>query len=212
VLLPATLDFGTRVIGTTRVRTARVTNQGPGALVITAVAATTAQFSADRGDCPASLAAGRTCDLGVTYSPTAAGVVNATLSVTSNASNSPTTMALAGVGKPAGGGAAPLLLAAVGGPAGLAPLTARALGVPVAIKVPAGATVVRVRLLTASGVVLFATSRTVRAGEAVKFWLSDKALRKNLRKGGRYVLEARAGKSKWSLGKPSRRGFRIARI
>jgi hypothetical protein len=104
ITLPATTDFGRRATGSTRVQNVRLTNNGPVALLLAATnpVTTTGQFTATLGTCPvapATLAAGRSCNLSVTYRPTSVGPVTGSLTVTSNAVSSPTTVALTGTGR-----------------------------------------------------------------------------------------------------------------
>ena len=100
VAIPATLAFGAQRINANRTNTLTVTNQGPGALLITSVSTSGGVFTADRGNCPVSLAAGRNCKVNVTFRPTVAGQTSTgTLTVISNASNSPTATTLTGTGR-----------------------------------------------------------------------------------------------------------------
>ncbi len=100
VAMPATLAFGAQRINANKTVTLTVTNQGPGALVITSVTTSGAPFTATRGNCPASLAAGRNCKLDITYRPTVRGLTSTgTVTVISNASNSPTATTLTGTGR-----------------------------------------------------------------------------------------------------------------
>ena len=100
VAMPATLNFGQQRINQNRTQTLTVNNQGPGALLITTVTTSGGVFTATRGNCPTSLAAGRNCKLNVTFRPLVAGQAYAgTVTVNSNASNSPTSSALTGTGR-----------------------------------------------------------------------------------------------------------------
>jgi hypothetical protein len=91
---PASVAFGSTTVGTVSAASAvTVTNTGTVAASVTAVSVT-AQF-AQTNNC-ATLAAGGTCTVNVTYNPTAAGNVTGSLTVTSNAANSPLTVALSG--------------------------------------------------------------------------------------------------------------------
>jgi hypothetical protein len=69
----------------------RVRNTGTNPLVITA-ANTIAPFSATLGTCTTPVAPGRTCNLLVTFRPTSAQTYTAPLSLTSNASNNPSSI------------------------------------------------------------------------------------------------------------------------
>jgi Ca2+-binding RTX toxin-like protein len=96
--LPATVDFGQVRLNQTRTQNVRATNTGTAPLVI-GVLETTGPFTATRGNCPTSLAAGRNCNLSVTFRPTVAGAHTGTLTVNSNATNSPTIATLTGSGR-----------------------------------------------------------------------------------------------------------------
>jgi len=58
-----------------------------------------ANFAISSNTCGASIAAGASCTVGVTFSPTAKGTVNGTLTFNDNAANSPQTVSLTGTGK-----------------------------------------------------------------------------------------------------------------
>lgn len=91
--------FGNQQVGTTSAaQSVTVSNAGGGTLSISAVAANNGAF-ATAGNCVgASLANGQSCTVSVTFAPTAAAAVNATLAITHNAAGSPATVALAGTG------------------------------------------------------------------------------------------------------------------
>ncbi|MBI4934230.1 MAG: choice-of-anchor D domain-containing protein [Actinobacteria bacterium] len=98
MVLPATTDFGTRRVGTTRTQAVRITNQGPGVLTIGTPTAT-GRFTVNRGTCGATLAVGRSCKLNVTFAPNAVGPTSGTLTVPSNAVGNPRTAGLTGTGR-----------------------------------------------------------------------------------------------------------------
>ena len=93
----ATLAFPNTRINTTRTLALRVTNNGPGALNITTLVVT-GRFRATRGNCPASLAVGRSCTLNVTFAPIARGAQTGTLTINSNATGAPHRVRLTGTG------------------------------------------------------------------------------------------------------------------
>ena len=104
ITLPATTDFGTRRVGTVRTQSVRLTNTGNAPLLLAATNpyTTTGPFTVARGNCPAApatLAAGRSCNLSVSFRPTAVGPVTGQLTVTGNAANSPRTVNLTGTGR-----------------------------------------------------------------------------------------------------------------
>jgi hypothetical protein len=97
--MPATFSFGAQRTNANRNDTVQITNQGPGALVISDVTTSGGVFTATRGNCPASLAAGRNCKLNVTFRPLLRQSYTGTLTLTSNASNNPTVTTLTGSGR-----------------------------------------------------------------------------------------------------------------
>ncbi len=96
-LLPAGLRFATQLVGTTSTaQTATLTNTGSQAVAISSITASGA-FS-ETNNCPSSLSTSASCQIQVTFQPTAAGVSTGTLTVTDNAAKSPQKVALAGMG------------------------------------------------------------------------------------------------------------------
>ncbi|MEU8074851.1 ThuA domain-containing protein [Catellatospora citrea] len=93
---PTSVAFGNQNVGTTSGGSpVTITNTGGTAAVISAVSASS-QFAAS--GCVGTLAAGATCAITVTFSPTSAGAKTGTLTVTSNASNPSLTVGLTGTG------------------------------------------------------------------------------------------------------------------
>lgn len=95
---PATLDFGTREIGTTTAAQSIVVSNAGSATV--AVSGVTASGDYAQSNNCASLASGDTCTISVTFTPTATGPRPGSVSVASDASNSPLTVNLSGTGAP----------------------------------------------------------------------------------------------------------------
>jgi PKD domain len=81
-------------------------------------------------------------------------------------------------------------------------------GIPVTLTTPAGATVVRVRVLQGTKALL-TTFRKVKAGKKARFRVRSQKLARKLRHGKRYRLEVRAGKNRRKLGKAAVRTFRV---
>ena len=93
---PQSLAFASTVVGaTTTAQNVTITNTGTSTATVSGV--TTSGDFAKSGTCT-TIAAGSSCSLGVTFTPTAAGTRSGTLTVTSNANGSPTTVALSGSG------------------------------------------------------------------------------------------------------------------
>jgi hypothetical protein len=88
----AGIAFGARAAGSTTTKDATVTNTGTAPLTVSAVGISgSSAFTATRGTCTAAIAPGRTCKLSVSFRPVAGTAsYSATLTITSNASNTPT--------------------------------------------------------------------------------------------------------------------------
>ncbi|MBY6205680.1 choice-of-anchor D domain-containing protein [Halomonas denitrificans] len=101
-IAPDPQDFGEQAVGTTSApANVTLTNSGSGTLQVSNVAAVSAPFAAAGGSCgsaPFTIAAGNSCTLAYTFSPTAAGVFGNFVQVDSDAPSSPETFDLLGVG------------------------------------------------------------------------------------------------------------------
>ena len=94
---PTSLNFGDQAPDTTSAaKTVTVTNSGSAAAAVSSVAVT-GDFK-QTNTCGSSIPAGGSCTVSVTFAPLAAGSHTGTLTVTSNAADSPTTVALSGNG------------------------------------------------------------------------------------------------------------------
>ncbi len=103
-LAPSSLAFGNENVGTTSAaQTVTLANNGNAALLFTGTAGI-AVTGTDNGDfsqtnvCGTSLAAGATCNIVVTFTPSAAGSRAAALSIADNATDSPQSVSLTGTG------------------------------------------------------------------------------------------------------------------
>ncbi|MET7398601.1 choice-of-anchor D domain-containing protein [Dactylosporangium sp. NPDC005572] len=104
--MPSSLTFGSQVVGSTSAAQAvTVTNSGTAAATVTGVSVSGDYTQTN--NC-GSIAVGASCVVNVSFRPTATGTRTGTLTITSNASNSPTTVSLTGTG----GSTAPVNLAA----------------------------------------------------------------------------------------------------
>jgi Abnormal spindle-like microcephaly-assoc'd, ASPM-SPD-2-Hydin/HYDIN/CFA65/VesB-like, Ig-like domain/K319L-like, PKD domain len=99
---PASLSFGNQNVGTTSAsKSLTVNNTGTANLVITNISksgAQAAEFAFTAGTLPITVAPNSSVNVGVTFSPAAAGARSASLSFTSNAATSPNSVALSGTG------------------------------------------------------------------------------------------------------------------
>jgi hypothetical protein len=93
---PGSLSFAGTVVGSSATaQTVTVTNSGTASATVSAVAAT-GDFS-QTNNC-STLAVGASCTVNVGFKPTTGGARAGNLTITSNANNSPTTVALTGTG------------------------------------------------------------------------------------------------------------------
>lgn len=103
-LSPTSLSFGHQQVNTTSaVQTITLTNSGDAALTINSIRRSGPHSSdfAQSNTCPSSsstLAAGASCTISVTFTPTATGSRSANVTITDNASGSPQSVALSGTG------------------------------------------------------------------------------------------------------------------
>jgi hypothetical protein len=101
LLAPASLPFGNQTAGTTSAaQVVELSNPGTATLTNIAVSITGAGANAfaDTSACGTMLNAGASCDISVTFSPTATGSFTAQLSVSDSAAGAPQTVALSGTG------------------------------------------------------------------------------------------------------------------
>lgn len=96
-LAPGSLAFGNQTTGiVSTARTVTLSNSGSGALAISGITATSG-FGVSH-NCGASLAAGTSCALSVTFTPNALGAATGRVNVASNAAGSPHAVSLTGSG------------------------------------------------------------------------------------------------------------------
>ena len=92
------LGFGTVNPGSSATQTLTVTNTGNVSVTVSSIAASGTGFSLSGASTPATLTPTQLLTFNVIFSPTAAGSVTGAVTVTSNATGSPTTIALSGTG------------------------------------------------------------------------------------------------------------------
>jgi hypothetical protein len=100
-LSPASLSFSTQVVGTSSAsQIVTLTNTGAGTLTISSISigGNNPGDFAQTNTCGASVAAGGNCTISVTFTPTGKNSFSAAVSITDNASGSPQTVGLTGVG------------------------------------------------------------------------------------------------------------------
>ncbi len=92
------LNFGSVAAGSSKTLSFNATNSGNASLTVSVATISASQFSLTSTGLPLTIAAGQSAPMSIKFSPTAAGTFNATLSITSNASNSAMQLPLSGVG------------------------------------------------------------------------------------------------------------------
>jgi hypothetical protein len=95
---PTSLSFGSLTTGTSAAQTVALTNTGNSAVSISQISASGTGFSTSGIALPLSLAAGQSTSFSVTFAPTSTGNLPGNVTVVSNATNSPLTVALSGTG------------------------------------------------------------------------------------------------------------------
>jgi hypothetical protein len=98
-LSPTSLSFANQGVGTTSAaQSVTLTNNGSATLTLSSISAS-GSF-AETNNCGSTVAAGGSCTIEVTLTPTAQGATSGTLAVADNATGSPQSVTLAGTGVP----------------------------------------------------------------------------------------------------------------
>jgi centrosomal CEP192-like protein/ASPM-SPD-2-Hydin domain-containing protein/HYDIN/CFA65/VesB family protein len=97
-LSTSTLDFGSVTAGSSKALTVTAANTQTQSVTITSIAISTKYFTLTAPSLPVVIAAGQSVSLGVNFTPNAAGAFTATLSVSSDASNTVPNLSLSGTG------------------------------------------------------------------------------------------------------------------
>lgn len=95
---PASIAFGNVPLGSTSTQAVSFTNTGSGAVTLSQASVTGTGFSLSGLLLPLTLSPGQSVSASVSFAPSAAGSLTGSISVVSNASNSPVTVALSGTG------------------------------------------------------------------------------------------------------------------
>src|SRR5712692_6520400 len=96
---PATLDFGSVVVGQSKSLTATLSATGS-SVTVSSATTSTPEFALSGLSLPSTIAAGQSASVTVTFTPQASGTATASTSFTSDASNSPALESLTGSGTP----------------------------------------------------------------------------------------------------------------
>ena len=102
---PTSLSFGSVQVGVKQTLSETVTNTGGSSVMISAAAASGSGFTLTGITTPVTLTAGQSATFTVSFTPTAAGAVSGSVTITSNASNPTLTVPLSGTGTSVAAGA-----------------------------------------------------------------------------------------------------------
>lgn len=97
-LTSSSLAFGSVKAGSSKAISTTATNSGSATVTITSVAISTKYFQVTAPSLPVTLTAGQSVPLSVVFTPNAAGTFNASISISSDATDSVTTVTLSGTG------------------------------------------------------------------------------------------------------------------
>lgn len=100
-LSTSSFNFNTVVIGQSATQTLHITNTGAAPLTLNSVALKSSQFSLTGPSAPRTVLPAQKVDYTISFVPTTAGSASASVQVTSNASNTPASVSLAGVAEKA---------------------------------------------------------------------------------------------------------------
>ena len=97
-ITPPSLDFGNVVVGSNSTLQATVNNTGTSDLIISNIISSDAQFTFSPNTFPITIGTGLSQIFDVTFAPTSTGLQSANLTITHNASGSPTVYSVQGTG------------------------------------------------------------------------------------------------------------------
>lgn len=100
-LVPTSLKWGKRLVGSPATKTVTLTNTGDATLNISSLTVSPSDFTFKvvKKSCGATVAAGASCFIKVTFSPTQVGLRTGAVTIVDNAADSPQTIPLQGTGK-----------------------------------------------------------------------------------------------------------------
>src|SRR5262249_45109938 len=95
---PASFNFGSIINGQSSSHSFTLTNSGSASLTISQLSISAAGYTVNGLSIPATLAAGASTSFNAVFAPTTAGSLPGTVSIVSNAPNSPASITLSGTG------------------------------------------------------------------------------------------------------------------
>ena len=97
-LAPASVSFGNVTLASANTQTIKLTNSGTTSLTVSQDPVSGSGFSSSGLSLPLTLSPGQSTNFSVAFAPSAVGSVSGSVSIVSNAANSPTSLALSGTG------------------------------------------------------------------------------------------------------------------
>jgi hypothetical protein len=98
----ASLDFGSVTAGTSKTMTVTASNTGTASITVSSASISSKYFSLSTPSLPIAIFAGQSSPISLVFTPNAAGAFSATVSITSNASDSSAALSLTGSGVTSG--------------------------------------------------------------------------------------------------------------
>ena len=95
---PTSLNFGSEAVGKSHLLTVSLKNTGNSGVTVSGISASNTDFTTSGGVIGATLAAGQSATLDVSFDPKTATAQSGTVKISSNATNSPLTIVVAGTG------------------------------------------------------------------------------------------------------------------
>jgi hypothetical protein len=95
---PTSLNFGSEAVGKSHLLTVSLKNTGNSGVTVSGISASNTDFTTSGGVSGATLAAGQSATLDVSFDPKTATAQSGTVKISSNAANSPLTILVAGTG------------------------------------------------------------------------------------------------------------------
>jgi hypothetical protein len=233
---PGGVGYGSQTVGTTTPpRSVSVDNDGSAPLnvgAMTIAGASAGDYALGVNTCAAAVAPGASCHVEVLFTPSAAGVRNATLSVAGDGGKADVSLSGTGVARPGAAGGSqpaatpataaatpahasasppPLSITSLGMAARMKQSKARKLGFRLTMRVPDGTVVVRIRVYRKTGKRLTLLSdgyRTPAAAGLFRVQQSHAQLRRQLKRGA-YEVQVTPGYSTRELGVTSKISFKV---
>lgn len=101
---PMSLNFGNEIVGSSASQSVTISNSGTADLSITQISVTGTGFNYSNLSLPATIQAGSSATLTITFKPAAAGNASGNVSISNNATSSPVVISLTGTGQTSGNG------------------------------------------------------------------------------------------------------------